>query len=208
VQSDRRALDGGVPTRPGLTTSFAECKVLLRRPGDPAGKSWVLPKAHHIYINDTVTLYFVSRQKVNGEERSFLLFSVQWDGAPGEIRTPDPLLRRCAVQNSKCRSWCRLRGNASLISLLNWTEVELNCVGWTPKVRQKIGHTWQFLVSLGLYLLADLMRLRRTTWGWKWAASRKRVSPWYKHRWKAIAWRSSHRLERLGYNVTLEQKAA
>jgi hypothetical protein len=26
-RSDRRALDGGVPTRPGLTTSLAECKV-------------------------------------------------------------------------------------------------------------------------------------------------------------------------------------
>jgi hypothetical protein len=34
------------------------------------------------------------------------------NGAPGEARTPDPLLRSYAVQNSKCRFWCRLRGNA------------------------------------------------------------------------------------------------
>ena len=44
------------------------------------------------------------------------------DGAPGETRTPDPLLRRSAVQNSKCRLWCRLRANAPLILTLNWTE--------------------------------------------------------------------------------------
>jgi hypothetical protein len=43
-------------------------------------------------------------------------------GAPGEIRTPDPLLRRYAVQNSKCCFWCRLQGSAPFISLLNWTE--------------------------------------------------------------------------------------
>jgi hypothetical protein len=45
---------------------------------------------------------------------------------PGETRTPDPLLRSYAVQNSKCRFWCRLRGSASFISPLNldrtWTE--------------------------------------------------------------------------------------
>src|ERR1700680_1531844 len=46
-------------------------------------------------------------------------------GAPVEIRTPAPLLRRCAVQKSKCRFWCRLQGNASFISLLKWTEVGL-----------------------------------------------------------------------------------
>ena len=39
--------------------------------------------------------------------------------------TSDRLLRRCAIQNSKCRFWCRLQGNASFISLLNWTEVGL-----------------------------------------------------------------------------------
>jgi hypothetical protein len=38
---------------------------------------------------------------------------------------PPPLLIRCVAQNSKCRFWCRLRGNASFISLLNWTEVGL-----------------------------------------------------------------------------------
>ena len=47
-------------------------------------------------------------------------------GAPGETRTPDPLLRRHGVQKSKCRFWCRIRGNASLISPLNWTEDGLN----------------------------------------------------------------------------------
>jgi hypothetical protein len=54
------------------------------------------------------------------------------NGAPGEIRTPDPLLRRCAVQNSKCRFWCRLQGDASFIWLLNWTEVRLNFLGVNP----------------------------------------------------------------------------
>src|SRR5713226_5759509 len=46
-----------------------------------------------------------------------LLFALDYSG------TPDRLLRRSAVQNSKCRFWCRLRGSSSLISLLNWTEV-------------------------------------------------------------------------------------
>src|SRR5467141_5009801 len=49
----------------------------------------------------------------------------QKSGAPGQTRTGDPLLRRYAVQNSKCRFWCRLRGSASLISPLNWTAVGL-----------------------------------------------------------------------------------
>src|SRR5260370_42315455 len=35
------------------------------------------------------------------------------------------MLRRYAVQNSKCRCWCRLRGSASFISPLNWTELGL-----------------------------------------------------------------------------------
>src|SRR6267143_4600143 len=47
------------------------------------------------------------------------------NGAPGQTRTGDPLLRSYAVQNSKCRFWCRLRGSASFISPLNWTEVGL-----------------------------------------------------------------------------------
>src|SRR6266436_3174991 len=54
-----------------------------------------------------------------------VLDSREISGAPGEIRTPDPLLRSYAVQNSKCRFWCRLRGSASFISPLNWTEVGL-----------------------------------------------------------------------------------
>src|SRR6266478_7189258 len=53
------------------------------------------------------------------------------DGAPGETQTPDPLLRRYAVQNSKCRFWCRLRGSASFISPLNWTEDGLKFVART-----------------------------------------------------------------------------
>jgi hypothetical protein len=56
---------------------------------------------------------------------SFRFNEIEGDGAPGEIRTPDPLLRSYAVQNSKCRCWCRLRGSASFISPLNWTEVGL-----------------------------------------------------------------------------------
>ena len=42
--------------------------------------------------------------------------------APGESRTPDPLLRSYTIQNSKCRRWCRLRGSAPFISPLNWTD--------------------------------------------------------------------------------------
>ena len=61
-------------------------------------------------------------QRVNGEERFSLLFSIQSDGAPGGTRTPGPLVRRYTVQNSKCRCWCRLQRNASFISLLSWTE--------------------------------------------------------------------------------------
>src|SRR6266446_10998221 len=64
-------------------------------------------------------------QTVNGEERFFLFFSIQRDGAPGRTRTCGILLRSYAVQNSKCRFWCRLRGSASFISPLNWTEVGL-----------------------------------------------------------------------------------
>jgi len=51
-------------------------------------------------------------------------------GAPGETRTPDPLLRSYAVQNSKCRCWCRLRGSASFISPLKWTELGLKRLGY------------------------------------------------------------------------------
>src|SRR5437879_3444085 len=50
-------------------------------------------------------------------------------GAPGETRTPDLLVRRYTVQNSKCCFWCRLQGNAPFISLLSWTEVGLKSLG-------------------------------------------------------------------------------
>jgi len=56
---------------------------------------------------------------------SYCFNEFQKSGAPGETRTRDPLLRSYAVQNSKCRFWCRLRGSASFISPLNWTEVGL-----------------------------------------------------------------------------------
>src|SRR6266403_41870 len=52
-------------------------------------------------------------------------------GAPGQTRTGDPLLRSYALQNSKCRFWCRLRGSASFISPLNWTEDGLKFVART-----------------------------------------------------------------------------
>jgi hypothetical protein len=40
-------------------------------------------------------------------------------------RTPDPLLKSYAMQNSTCRFWGRLGGSASFISPVNWTEVGL-----------------------------------------------------------------------------------
>jgi hypothetical protein len=36
------------------------------------------------------------------------------------------VLRSYAIQKSKCRFWCRLRGSAPFISPLKWTEVGLN----------------------------------------------------------------------------------
>jgi hypothetical protein len=64
-----------------------------------------------------------SSKRVERCGRKSLKTNNQKGGAPGEIRTPDPLVRRCAVQKSKCRFWCRLRGSASFISSLNWTEL-------------------------------------------------------------------------------------
>ena len=64
-------------------------------------------------------------------------------GAPGEIRTPDPLLRSYAIQNSKCRFWCRLRGSASFISPLNWTEVVLNLWGEPLSWHSFFGHSFR-----------------------------------------------------------------
>jgi hypothetical protein len=61
---------------------------------------------------------------VNGVlSTSYCFNEFQKSGAPGGTRTHDILLRRYALQNSKCCCWCRLQGNAPLISLLNWTEV-------------------------------------------------------------------------------------
>jgi len=45
------------------------------------------------------------------------------------IDRDEDLLRRCAVQNSKCRCWCRSRGSAPFISPLNWTEAGLEPMG-------------------------------------------------------------------------------
>src|SRR6516162_2049672 len=44
------------------------------------------------------------------------------DGGQCRARTCDLLLVRHGVQKSKCRFWCRLRGNSPLISPLSWTE--------------------------------------------------------------------------------------
>src|SRR5258708_39839301 len=70
------------------------------------------------------------------------------NGAPGETRTPDPLLRRYAVQNSKCRFWCRLRGSASFISPLNWTEVGLKPWGEPLRWHSFFGHSFRFRKSV------------------------------------------------------------
>jgi hypothetical protein len=49
--------------------------------------------------------------------------------APARFSKFGSPLRRYAIQNSKCRFWCRLRGSASFISPLNWTEVGLKQLG-------------------------------------------------------------------------------
>ena len=65
--------------------------------------------------------------------------SSAFDGERREVRpdgfepTADPLLRRYAVQNSKCRFWCRrLQRHALFISLFSWTEDGLKCLGRPP----------------------------------------------------------------------------
>jgi hypothetical protein len=67
--------------------------------------------------------------EVKGEDTFFLIVSIHLDGAPGRTRTCGNLLRRYALKSSKCRYWCRLRGSASFISPLNWTEDGLKWVG-------------------------------------------------------------------------------
>ena len=42
------------------------------------------------------------------------------DGAPGEIRTPDPLLRSCGVRKSKCLIVRCLRAKVTLKPVLSW----------------------------------------------------------------------------------------
>src|SRR6516165_8333022 len=49
-------------------------------------------------------------------------------GGQCRTRTFALLLVRHGVQKSKCRFWCRLRGNPPLISPLNWTEDGLTSV--------------------------------------------------------------------------------
>ena len=71
----------------------------------------------------------LSKQKVNGEERFFLLLQFNEMARPVRTRTCGILLRSYAVQNSKCRFWCRLRESASFISPLNWTEIGLKLLG-------------------------------------------------------------------------------
>jgi hypothetical protein len=65
----------------------------------------------------------LSKKQMVGQ-KSFLtqIIEMKRNGAPGETRTHDILLRRYTVENSKCRCWCRLQRSASLISLLKWTE--------------------------------------------------------------------------------------
>ena len=93
-----------------------------RRSRIPAEKAKLLKMVLSNCRIDAVSLYPAYRKPFD------LIFQrplKQKNGAPGETRTPDPLLRRYAVQNSKCRIWCRLRGSASLISPLKWTELGL-----------------------------------------------------------------------------------
>jgi hypothetical protein len=92
-----------------------ECKELWVARGNPKPETELLLKH-----NEPATVATSSVPPPQPYRCNFLK-----SGAPGGIRTPDPLLRSYAIQNSKCRFWCRLRGSASFISLLNWTEVGL-----------------------------------------------------------------------------------
>jgi hypothetical protein len=87
------------------------------------------------------------------------------NGAPKGIRTPDPLLRSCAIQNSKCRFWCRARGSASFISLLNWTEVGLKFLGvmrWVISTGQQSPGKFRRLRARGENRLVSSNRARAT----------------------------------------------
>ncbi len=64
-----------------------------------------------------------------------LLFVLDYSG------TPDRLLRRYAVQNSKCRFWCCLRGSAPFISPLNWTELGLNAISVCRRFGRMTGYS-------------------------------------------------------------------
>ena len=77
-------------------------------------------------------------------------------GAPGVIRTRDPLLRSYAIQNSNCRFWCRLRGSASFISPLNWTEDGLKCWG-----EPRSDHCNELMLLAGVVTVAELSRVER-----------------------------------------------
>jgi hypothetical protein len=59
-------------------------------------------------MNSTTSVCFL-RRRSQRKQRDW----IQEDGAPGRTRTCGILLRRSAVQNSKCRPWCRL-GNRHL----------------------------------------------------------------------------------------------
>jgi hypothetical protein len=87
--------------------------------------------------------------------------------APGGIRTSNPLLRRSAVQNSKCRFGCRLQGNAPFISALNWTEVGLKQWDEPLTCHTFLGHSCLFLerrwrAALPLLTLRGLLVARET----------------------------------------------
>src|ERR1700728_394147 len=70
----------------------------------------------------------LSEQRVTGEGTFFLAVSIQGGGAPGGIRTPDPLLRRQTLFPTE------LRAHPFLTSLLYYDFYrifDLDCVSWS-----------------------------------------------------------------------------
>jgi hypothetical protein len=94
---------------------------------------------------------------------AFVLFAR--GGPPGETRTPGLLVRSYAVQNSKCRFWCRLQGNAPFVPLLNWTEVGLKCfepeIPLTLELKERAGHDAPSVAEQLKHAAAALDRFER-----------------------------------------------
>jgi hypothetical protein len=82
--------------RDGLLFSFRRALWLLSMPATST-----LDWEAGVPLNDE---YLLCEQKVNGEERFFLLFFVQSNGAPGQTRTGDPLLRRQTLYPTELRA--------------------------------------------------------------------------------------------------------